>query len=186
MAGKAIVVTSGKGGVGKTTTTANLGTGLALLGRRVVPGRRRHRPAQPGRGDGPGKPHRLRSGGRGRRPLQAAQRPHQGQAGGKPLSPARPPRPGRRTPSPPQQMKELCEHARRGVRLRSDRLARRHRARLPQRHRRRRRGPHRDDPRGLRGPRRRPHHRHAGGARAPRAQADHQPHPPRHGAARAT
>ena len=30
-----IVVTSGKGGVGKTTTTANLGTGLALLGRRV-------------------------------------------------------------------------------------------------------------------------------------------------------
>lgn len=35
MAGKVIVVTSGKGGVGKTTTTANLGTGLALLGRRV-------------------------------------------------------------------------------------------------------------------------------------------------------
>ncbi len=35
MAGKCIVITSGKGGVGKTTTTANLGTGLALLGRRV-------------------------------------------------------------------------------------------------------------------------------------------------------
>lgn len=35
MAGKVIVITSGKGGVGKTTTTANLGTGLALLGRRV-------------------------------------------------------------------------------------------------------------------------------------------------------
>lgn len=35
MAGRVIVVTSGKGGVGKTTTTANLGTGLALLGRRV-------------------------------------------------------------------------------------------------------------------------------------------------------
>ena len=35
MAGKAIVVTSGKGGVGKTTTVANLGTGLALMGRRV-------------------------------------------------------------------------------------------------------------------------------------------------------
>ncbi len=34
--GKAIVVTSGKGGVGKTTTTANLGTGLALAGKRVV------------------------------------------------------------------------------------------------------------------------------------------------------
>lgn len=31
-----IVITSGKGGVGKTTTTANLGTGLALSGKRVV------------------------------------------------------------------------------------------------------------------------------------------------------
>jgi len=36
MAGKVIVVTSGKGGVGKTTTVANLGCGLALRGRRVV------------------------------------------------------------------------------------------------------------------------------------------------------
>jgi septum site-determining protein MinD len=31
-----IVITSGKGGVGKTTTTANIGTGLALLGFKVV------------------------------------------------------------------------------------------------------------------------------------------------------
>lgn len=31
-----IVVTSGKGGVGKTTTSANLGTGLAILGNKVV------------------------------------------------------------------------------------------------------------------------------------------------------
>lgn len=31
-----IVVTSGKGGVGKTTTTANLGTGLALAGKKVA------------------------------------------------------------------------------------------------------------------------------------------------------
>ncbi|MCL6591160.1 MAG: septum site-determining protein MinD [Firmicutes bacterium] len=36
MAGKVIVITSGKGGVGKTTTCANLGTGLALRGRRTV------------------------------------------------------------------------------------------------------------------------------------------------------
>jgi len=35
MAGKAFVVTSGKGGVGKTTATANLGTALALLGKKV-------------------------------------------------------------------------------------------------------------------------------------------------------
>ena len=33
--GRAIVVTSGKGGVGKTTTTANIGTGLALSGHSV-------------------------------------------------------------------------------------------------------------------------------------------------------
>ena len=31
-----IVVTSGKGGVGKTTTTANVGAGLASLGQKVV------------------------------------------------------------------------------------------------------------------------------------------------------
>ena len=31
-----IVITSGKGGVGKTTTSANVGTGLAMLGKRVV------------------------------------------------------------------------------------------------------------------------------------------------------
>jgi septum site-determining protein MinD len=34
--GEVIVITSGKGGVGKTTTTANIGTGLAILGYKVV------------------------------------------------------------------------------------------------------------------------------------------------------
>jgi septum site-determining protein MinD len=36
MMGEVIVVTSGKGGVGKTTTTANIGTGLTLKGKSVV------------------------------------------------------------------------------------------------------------------------------------------------------
>ena len=31
-----IVVTSGKGGVGKTTTSANVGTGLAAMGKKVI------------------------------------------------------------------------------------------------------------------------------------------------------
>ncbi|MDD4569365.1 MAG: septum site-determining protein MinD, partial [Tepidanaerobacteraceae bacterium] len=34
--GEVIVITSGKGGVGKTTTTANLGTGLALYKQKKV------------------------------------------------------------------------------------------------------------------------------------------------------
>ena len=36
MAGRVIVVTSGKGGVGKTTTTANISMALAKLGKKVV------------------------------------------------------------------------------------------------------------------------------------------------------
>lgn len=36
MNGKVLVITSGKGGVGKTTTTANLGTALAMLDKKVV------------------------------------------------------------------------------------------------------------------------------------------------------
>jgi len=34
--GEVLVVTSGKGGVGKTTTSANIGTGLASIGKKVV------------------------------------------------------------------------------------------------------------------------------------------------------
>ena len=34
--GEVIVITSGKGGVGKTTTTANIGIGLSNLGKKVI------------------------------------------------------------------------------------------------------------------------------------------------------
>ena len=34
--GVVLTLTSGKGGVGKTTTTANLGTALAMAGQRVI------------------------------------------------------------------------------------------------------------------------------------------------------
>ncbi|MCB0325785.1 MAG: septum site-determining protein MinD [Bdellovibrionales bacterium] len=36
MTGRSIVITSGKGGVGKTTTTANLGAALSMKGKRVL------------------------------------------------------------------------------------------------------------------------------------------------------
>ena len=36
MSGRRIVITSGKGGVGKTTTTANLGAALAKRGHKVI------------------------------------------------------------------------------------------------------------------------------------------------------
>ncbi len=36
MSGRVIVITSGKGGVGKTTTNANIGTALARAGKKVV------------------------------------------------------------------------------------------------------------------------------------------------------
>ena len=41
--GEVIVITSGKGGVGKTTTTANLGSSLALEGKKSSISRYRYR-----------------------------------------------------------------------------------------------------------------------------------------------
>ena len=35
--GEVIVITSGKGGVGKTTTTANICAGLSKLGKKEIP-----------------------------------------------------------------------------------------------------------------------------------------------------
>ena len=51
-----IVVTSGKGGVGKTTTAANIGTGLAALDKKSSSGRYRYRPSKFGCGTGTRKP----------------------------------------------------------------------------------------------------------------------------------
>ena len=51
MPGKVITITSGKGGVGKTTVTANLGMALAQRGQRLalaLVARRRHARAQKG------------------------------------------------------------------------------------------------------------------------------------------
>jgi len=41
--GEVIVITSGKGGVGKTTTTANLGSSLAVEGKKSMLSRHRYR-----------------------------------------------------------------------------------------------------------------------------------------------
>ena len=67
--GEVIVITSGKGGVGKTTTTANIGAGLSQLDKKVVIidtdlG------GVSGCGDGIGESYRLQSGGRDRREMQ--------------------------------------------------------------------------------------------------------------------
>ena len=43
--GEVIVITSGKGGVGKTTTVANIGTGLAMMGKKCGCSGYRYRPA---------------------------------------------------------------------------------------------------------------------------------------------
>lgn len=64
-----IVVTSGKGGVGKTTTVANIGTGLAQLDKKSSPGGHGHRASEPGCGPGTGKPDCIQSCGRYRRKL---------------------------------------------------------------------------------------------------------------------
>lgn len=54
-----IVITSGKGGVGKTTTSANIGTGLAILGRRVVMIDTDMRASESGCAHGTGEPDRI-------------------------------------------------------------------------------------------------------------------------------
>ena len=68
-----IVVTSGKGGVGKTTTSANVGTGLAMLGEKVILIDTDIGSEEPRRGDGTGEPHRLQPCGRrgGKLPSEA-------------------------------------------------------------------------------------------------------------------
>ena len=60
--GEVIVITSGKGGVGKTTTTANIGAGLSEAWQEGCRDRYRSRPSEPGCSDGTGKSHRIQPG----------------------------------------------------------------------------------------------------------------------------
>ena len=80
-----IVITSGKGGVGKTTTSANVGTGLAILGKSVVLIDTDIGLQEPGCGDGTGKPHCLQSCRRGRRQLPYEAGPDKRQKISKPV-----------------------------------------------------------------------------------------------------
>ena len=52
MTAKVVTVTSGKGGVGKTTSVANIAVALAARGQRVHLHRRGYRSTKPGRGAG--------------------------------------------------------------------------------------------------------------------------------------
>ena len=63
---KVIVITSGKGGVGKTTSTANIGAGLAQMNKKVILVDTDIGLRKSGCRHGTGKPHHLQSGRRHR------------------------------------------------------------------------------------------------------------------------
>ena len=156
--GTVLVVTSGKGGVGKTTSTAALGAALAIERRTGGGGRFRRRPPQ-------SRPRARRRAPRGVRLHQRRPGPGQAlpgadprQAAGDALPPPRlaDPRQGR-----PHRGRRRLRHrfAPRGVRLGDLRQPGRHRARRAARHAPRRPRGRRHQPRSLLGPRLGPHHR---------------------------
>ena len=166
---KIIVVTSGKGGVGKTTSAAAIGAGLALRGKKTVVidfdvGLRNLDLIM-------GCERRvvfdfinvINDGDR----LQAGA--DQGQAGRQPVRPAdlADPRQGRARPGG---RREGAGRAARAVRLHHLRQPGRHRARRADGALLRRRGGDRHQPRGLLGPRQRPDHRHPQQQDAPRRE----------------
>ena len=164
---KVIVVTSGKGGVGKTTSTASIGAALAQTRQARLRRRFRRRPAQPRPRDGRGAPGRLRLHQRrpGRRQARAGADPRQADRYAASARRLADPRQGRA-----DRRRRRAGHRRiaRELRLRALRQPGGHRARRVAGDALRRSGDRRHQSRSLVGSRLRPHHRPSRFANPPR------------------
>ena len=153
---KVVVVTSGKGGVGKTTTSANIATGIALLGHKTATIDFDVGSAEPGPRARGRAPRGLRLRQRHPRRGQAAPGAHPRQAGRHPARAGRLADPRQGGADPRGRRPGHQRPARDGLRIHHLRLARRHREGRPDGHVLRRRGHRGRQPRGLLGARRRP------------------------------
>ena len=157
-----VVVTSGKGGVGKTTTSAS----FAIRPRLARPQNRRHRlrrrPAQPRPDHGLRAPRGVRPDQRDPGRSQPEPGADQGQAVRQPVRAGRQPDARQGRADPGRRGKGAERPDRHGLRLHRLRFARRHRDRCADGHALRRRSADRDQPRSLQRARFRPHPGHAG------------------------
>ena len=101
-----------KRGRWQTTTSANVGTGLAMLGEKVILDRYRYRSQESRRGDGTGEPHRLQPCGRRAGELPSEAGTDKGQKISEPVFHFRPPRPGTSSSVTPGQMRKLVDDLR--------------------------------------------------------------------------